>query len=44
MGDYTMTINKSDTFESEEEMKAHIKLDHDNKSYRIRGFEAFNVP
>ena len=30
MGDYTMTINKSDTFESEEEMKAQIKLHHDN--------------
>ena len=25
-----MTINKSDTFESEDEMKAQIKLHHDN--------------
>ena len=40
MGDYTTTINKSDTFESEEEMKAQIKLHHDNKLKDTRNAHA----
>ena len=30
-GDYTTTTNKSNTLESKEEMRAQIKLFHDNK-------------